>query len=234
INGVTLWLRADKGISPDAGTSVDLWEDQSGKGHHAKQDILPTARPTLGSFSNGVPAVDFAGNRWLENVTTSLVGPKAAYTVLTVGQGPATPAGPVFAIRRSAYYSASVFSTAAPAVAGKMIVHSDSLNNTFIADITPAVTVPFQSVHAYLGGSTPLEIYVNGVNRPLDAVSYGQVAETGLLGFDVGVCVPNTTNPAYNQYWNGKIAELVVVDGALTPADRAEWDAYAKARYALP
>ncbi len=232
--GVTLWLRADKGLAADAGTAVEVWEDQSGKGHDAKQALLAAARPVVDSFSNGMPAVDFAGNRWLENATTSLVAPKSAYAVLTVGQAPATSAGPVFAIRRSAYYSASLFSTASPALAGKMIVHSDSLDNTFIADITPTVVVPFQSVHAYLGGTSPLEIYVNGVNRPLEIPSYGQVTETGLLGFDVGVCVPNTTNAAYNQYWNGKIAELVVVDGALLAADRAEWDAYAKARYALP
>jgi hypothetical protein len=228
LKGVTVWLRADKGIAPDAGTAVDVWEDQSGKGHHVKQD-LATARPAVGTFANGMPAVDFVGSKWMENALTSLVAANSAYTVLTVGQAPATPLGPVFTLRRGPTYSASIFY----GNGATMFVHTDGVGGTLVPDLTPTIVVPFQSVHSYFGGTTPLQLYVNGVVRPPSGPAV-QTTETGVAGFYVGVCVPNAANPAANQYWNGKIAELVVVEGALLPADRAEWDAYAKARYALP
>jgi hypothetical protein len=232
--GVALWLRADRGLStddagvtPDAG--VQTWVDQSGRGNHATQ-ATAAFRPVLSSFPNGTPALDFAGARWLENSVTNVVATsRSTYTVLSVGQGSPIPFGPTFTIRRGPGYSASLFVSSG----GKLYVHSDGVSAVSLQqDITSTITAPFQSVHAYPGSATAPEIFVNGVARAVD-VGAVQVAEIGLTGVLVGVCVPNVAG-TQNQYWNGKLAEVVVLTGPLPVADRALWDEYARARYALP
>jgi hypothetical protein len=61
LSGLTLWLRADAGVSL-AGAGVSEWLDQSGMGHRARQ-VSASARPTvLDDWRNGQPALSFDGD----------------------------------------------------------------------------------------------------------------------------------------------------------------------------
>lgn len=60
-NGVQLWLRADAGITPDAGGAVSTWKDQSGMGNDALQPTADLAPILVDNAVNGKPAVRFDG-----------------------------------------------------------------------------------------------------------------------------------------------------------------------------
>jgi hypothetical protein len=226
INGVTLWLRADKGvIAGDAGAdaAVERWEDQSGKGNHAEQG-LPSVRPLPTSFANNTRALDFAGGKWLDGLGTLVADAGAPYAVLSVGQAPGIPSGTILTLQRSGPYSASLFLVAT----GKMYVHSNGGNAVILSelDLTPKVTMPFQSIHAYAGTTASAAFYINGKLHPADKPG-SQLPATGTApGFLVGAS-------PYPQYWNGRLAEVIVVEGALQDSDRDQWDAYVTARYGI-
>lgn len=62
IGGITLWLRGDLGITPNA-TEVAAWADQSGQGNHVAQGSGP-AQPTFVASDadlGGHPSVLFSG-----------------------------------------------------------------------------------------------------------------------------------------------------------------------------
>ena len=55
IDGLTVWLEADRGVVLDASGNVSEWRDQSGRGNHASQGTAG-ARPTYATVA-GRPAV---------------------------------------------------------------------------------------------------------------------------------------------------------------------------------
>jgi len=64
-DGLKLWLEADAGVTESGGLVTD-WDDQSGNGNNAIQGN-PANQPTLiASQINGKPAVYFNGTSWLE------------------------------------------------------------------------------------------------------------------------------------------------------------------------
>jgi len=59
-HGLSLWLKADAGITTNAG-SVTEWKDQSGNDHHATVTPSLNAPQYLEKEINGRPAVRFDG-----------------------------------------------------------------------------------------------------------------------------------------------------------------------------
>ncbi|MDH5681015.1 MAG: LamG domain-containing protein, partial [Spirochaetota bacterium] len=63
ITGLTLWLKADAGVTHTAG-SVTQWADQSGNGYH----MVPGVSPTYATgVVNGNPVLSFDGTQFLRN-----------------------------------------------------------------------------------------------------------------------------------------------------------------------
>jgi hypothetical protein len=59
MSGLSLWYKADAGVTSSAG-KVSAWADQSGFEHHAAQPVA-AAQPTLVTAGNGKSAVNFDG-----------------------------------------------------------------------------------------------------------------------------------------------------------------------------
>ena len=223
MTGVVVWLRADIGVTSDGG-SVSAWSDQSGRGNDVIQ-VLPAARPVVNTaFSGGKPSIDFAGTgQHLVNATATLVPAGTAYAVLAVAKTATVQQGALVTLGLASPYSTSRYYV----VGTTVYVHTDNVTNppaSLVENVSPVLAMPFSSVHSYAGAGKALAVFLNGVDRPLAAGVQG--TEAG-AGFSVA-----QANNA--QFWNGSIAEVIVVAGVLAPAERSRFEAYAKARYALP
>lgn len=72
IQGLALWLEADRGITLDGSNNVSAWADQSGNVRHASQ-ATPAYRPAyVTSAINGRPIIRLATSKWMSVITTDL------------------------------------------------------------------------------------------------------------------------------------------------------------------
>jgi len=79
--GMTLWLRADKGIEAEIGDGVWQWRDQSGSGNHLTQ-TLGSQKPRFDEVgANGQPSLHFDGNDFLSSTRGM---PGGSYTKVAV------------------------------------------------------------------------------------------------------------------------------------------------------
>jgi hypothetical protein len=78
IDGLTVWLQADRGVVLDASGNVSEWRDQSGRGNHAVQSTAG-ARPTYARDANGRRVVQTTrAARFMTIPATADTGPTAA------------------------------------------------------------------------------------------------------------------------------------------------------------
>lgn len=70
IDGLTVWLEADRGVVLDASGNVSEWRDQSGRGNHAVQGTAG-ARPTYATVA-GRPAVQTTAAARFLQIASSL------------------------------------------------------------------------------------------------------------------------------------------------------------------
>lgn len=76
-----IWLMADRGTFSDAGTTpavnlaaVQQWNDQSGNGNNAIQNTLANRPLFRTSQDNGLPALEFTGNMFMDPSTLGIAG----------------------------------------------------------------------------------------------------------------------------------------------------------------
>ena len=79
-NGLQVWLRADAGVTTNAGGLVTSWADQSGHGNDASQGVASEAPLWLANAINGEPALDFGSNALSNNQFLELSDTGTAFT----------------------------------------------------------------------------------------------------------------------------------------------------------
>lgn len=231
LTGVVAWWRADLGVT--VATGVSSWVDQIGG--VAATNATGAQQPALTAVSSvgSQPAVTFDGtDDSLANAATSLgIAAGSAYSVLCVGRMLAVPnvsRGPIFALRSTGIRAVTEFRQVPD-----MVVHVDEVNggaNCFLSTanstaVATAIQLPFQSVHKMTGAGNGVTVYVNGT--AYTTTSGAQHTETGAAGFAIGISVTS------NIRWLGHIAELVIVNGAISDVDRAAWGTYVASRYGI-
>lgn len=209
-----LWLRADVG-------NTTTWTDQSASGANASWNVAPTST-TLG----GQAAWDVsASNCWANNTSNSLITAGSAYTPLIVGKSKTSTGGALFTLRRSATYS----STQLEINSGETIFYGDGTaeNTSTSANLSTTMQSPFLMQVNYGGSSNKPTLRFNRTNEGAGSSFTGtQSSENGSTGFYV------CTNSA-SQSWAGVIAEIVVVNRAITGAEQTSWENYVSSRYGI-
>lgn len=206
------WYRGDVG-------SVTSWTDQSGNGNDIT-NVGTITTTTLG----GQPAFSFAGGAYFQNASTNLVTAGAAFTLLVVAKALDATGGAIFAVRTTDVYLSLDILTAA----GTSYVFGNStVNESLASSIATEAQTAFLAEWDVPGSATSMPFRLNRSNRTLTA-GFSRPTESGTTGFVVGY-----NNGAANQPWNGVIAELVVVTGALSSPNQTLWEAYVSARYGI-
>jgi hypothetical protein len=235
VDGLTLWLRTDIGLAATDAGVICRWEDVSGNGNH----FLPgTATPALYDATglSGHPAVSVQGpNQYL--IRGGVLGIPAASgrTVALIGQtqdtthryapfiqGNGDTAGTFFAIDMNTFHTTG----------GKEGVYIT--NNAYDANVDAGTDVRTHvySVSSFVkGGALPdvLRYSVNGVLRTLTRTS-GGLGNGTVEDFSVA----NFTAVADGEddfTGSAKLGDVLVYSRALSDDERAEVEAYLRARF---
>ncbi len=227
-NSIALWLRADAGLTHDAGL-ISTWLDQSGNANNAVA-VSPEIAPTVvTNLLNDAPAVNFNGtNQYLvifNSPTISIVGDMTIYAVAQFRsfQGAAA----VGLIGKTAGTAGNI-----PAPFDYYLTTA-GLPNFLRGNGTQSGGAAGQTAPT-LGAPHLLSVTMRGtqVNHYLDAQPNGAGAITAAIGdsfSDVGL----GTRTDLATKMNGDLQEILVFSSALSDADRASLDQYLGTKYEI-
>lgn len=211
VSGCKLWLRADLGITLNAG-NVSLWADQSGNGHNASES---TGAKQPAYFASG-GALGQAYTLWTENSAQILLGTLSistpfSYYIVCDYDGTGT----------NSYGFDLGGNTNALQCAGT--------SNQFNVGVT-ASTVAFSG----LSPNTPYAVLFKGSVGSSTSVIHGFAPQSNaspptspMTQFSVG----SYTGDLGVVGWGGKIYEVIVYDHVMTAPEDAQLQAYLTARY---
>jgi hypothetical protein len=209
-----LWLRADS--LPANSTNVTTWSDESGNGNHATQGAGGAPTYTA-SWRNGRPALAFNGSQWLD-IASPLTGAKP-WTIHAVLQLTLAGSRAIFATGDN--NTGVALSYNGSGGAGKREVVAKAV--AFALDGNATANAEHWTAVCDSGGT--IAFYVNGVATTLTpdnpaANAPSTSSAVGALRISDGL-------------WGmlGNVAEIVVMNSAISAADRALLHAYSSAKY---
>lgn len=225
-----LWLKADKGVFSDAGTTaatngqtVQQWNDQSGNNFHATQAVA-ASRPVFATpVFNRLPALTFAS------------GAKFLNAALNISPS----VNPVVTIISVSAYTAFT----SPAPFSKIWGHDDGQY-----DRTVGFDPRANSSFSYFTGTAVADFpFVTGLPLPDEPfITTAGYTPTTFIGFQQGVQGANGTvsnndgRPEFTigainsqgvEPWMGNIIEMIVYDTVLSPSQRINIENYLSAKY---
>src|SRR5438270_3152056 len=210
--GMALWLRGDNGVVVSGGNVISAWLDNSGKNNNAVQGS-GGLQPTLAANAlNGRPVVHFNGNQYL--TLPNLMNGAGAGEIFMVVKS-ATDGG----YRRMMRFGASGNGSAYPWVDGN--VYED-----------------FGSTVQYLLGNPPQALNQYHIYNVSSKTNEWVARFDGLEEHrETSNTVAFSANPlighSNSENFAGDMAEIIIYDHVLTPAERKATENYLGSKYAL-
>ena len=225
--GLKLWLKADAGITKDAGDFVSAWADQSGNGLDVTQGT-PASQPVfVPNALNGIPVVRFDGtddSLFRPSVTgSSLFRDSAATVVILLRQSSADMQNTPFAWVENPGNHFLIHAADSNLLAFQF--GNPSSGGSIAANAPSGWADTFHVLVMRRDGNSG-EIRRDGVSLPLVQVfsSPSDSLQTGdmWVGSDF-----------WSNTFTGDIAEIIVYNEALSDADRTIVENYLSTRYAI-
>jgi Concanavalin A-like lectin/glucanases superfamily/Fibronectin type III domain len=222
LTGINLWLKADSGVEAAASGSISQWLDQSGNGNNALQlpvnnVVVLSNQPTVTPNAlNGRPAIQFseASNQWFNLPSTLMNGATQGEVFVALKAATASPSNARGLWRLG--------SGAADYPSFDLNIY-DSFGSSVAHDVgTPPSGVANYSLYDVSAQAGQWTARVDGVtlfSTPANTVSF---ASNPLLGSNG------------SQTFDGAIAEIIIYNSVLTPAQRAAVGQYFAGKYSLP
>jgi len=215
IAGLTFWLDAGVGIT--IATGVSQWNDRSANAFNVTQATGGNQPTFLASDINGRPAVQFvaASSHNLARAASVTV-PNQAYTIFCVKKEDTVGT-------QRTHFSSSSSATGL------------SLSSTAAS----AYDVRFLAVASHSGGTVPTVYEVEEYTRAgtgtanflkINGTTVGIGGGTGDMVIGAGIGVGMF---ASSEFFNGKIAELIVYDSGLSGANASAVRGYLGAKYGI-
>ncbi len=225
-SGLKVWLDGGSGITKDINNKVSEWLDQSGNNNKVTQSSI-TKQPlqVLGIPElNNQAVVRLDGiNDYLRGTTLDL---SSSATLFVIASGSTMPSGP--------YYELFTYGTINTNNGLWLCRESKrftsySNNNIFSTGIQnlPDAGFTYKIFEYKKEVGIVAEVYENGVYKNSSSAGFAvnpfASNKTYMLGIDT----------VYNDgYWHGDIAEVIVYDRALAPAERQDIEQYLSDKYA--
>ncbi|MFO0918665.1 MAG: PSD1 and planctomycete cytochrome C domain-containing protein [Planctomycetaceae bacterium] len=219
-NGLTLHLRADRGIELDNSGRVQAWRDFSPTGHHAAQEVAIKRPVLVNDAHTGRPALQFDGDRRSLNLAGQVISsPEAMIFAVISDRGPAG--------HREIFsnWNGAAGNSTTSLFLGLTSESSVRLSDTFAPAGQIADRKRLFLLTAAIGNQ---EAVISQNGRELARKS-GGLGPRNLSGN----YVLGTQGNIDGEYWHGDIAELVVFDRLLSESERDLVTAYLLARYGL-
>jgi Bacterial TSP3 repeat len=207
MTGIRLWLKADCATNP-----VADWLDQSGGGNNAVQTSGGSQPTLVANALNGRPVVHFNGNQYL--ALPNLMNGASAGEIFIVVKSATDGAD-----RRMMRFGTSGYASAYPWSDGK--VYED-----FGSTVNYGLGNPPQALNQY-------HIY-NVSSRTNEWVArFDGVEEHRETNNTVGFRPDPFIGHGNNENFAGDMAEIIIYDHVLTPAERKATETYLGSKYAL-
>ncbi len=219
---LTLWLRADTGVTTDTGDSMDQWDDQSGNGHSFIDDDGNEGPDLISGGTNSV----FNFNDYLDHGIGSTRSLRDATASGIVGSDAAT----LFAVFNKSAGNEAVFS--AKGNAGditQLNVNGGYIDDNPFGEFIPGVDAPndqtiLVGLRDDIDDGSQEGIY-NGAIDADDALTSGT---TNTFANDVARIGTDTTND-----FTGKLAEVIVYQSKLSDTDVQKVNSYLALKYGV-
>jgi len=215
--GVLTWLRGDTYTATSG--RVSSWTDKSGSGHPATSTGATGTRPlaTTWAAGNGQPALYFDGARTLAT----------AANILPTGDGAGFTTFLVCAFADLNFRCALLTNALGGGIAlaqNAGAITEWKLGVAF-SDDGPAVVTPLNLISVDQVGATPGSVmYVNGATVATTSPDGNIITPSGKLYLGASA----TTN-----FFQGYIAEVLILSGRASLGTIANWNAYSLARYGV-
>jgi hypothetical protein len=231
LSGLSLWLKADAGVAL-SGSNVTGWSDQSVNGNNASVENSGEEPTFVSSFSNSKPAIQFNGTSQLLIIpdSNSLDFLNTSIFIVLKRTGNGTGNEITFMKNANALEDSGAYWQAAKlndensnfAVANGGYYDRDSG-----VDIGDGVA----RVMDFTFDGTDFNIYVNGVQT---ATYNDQVGNIDITSGSLQIGGYNKSfNKPSGELFNGKIAEIIMYNRAVTGTERQQVEAYLNTKYAV-
>lgn len=233
------WLKANAGTFTDNGTtvatdgqSVQQWNDQSTIVNHARQTASGNKPVYRTGVINGNPVLRFSSNQFLDALAVPGVGPTQSFYMFLVFRqnsyvaGGTTDGSGTFIVDRS---------SATNNLMSFKIVNTDKYfyqkrndtggSLTGPVSVSSAPTGVFSVVDFYRNVGSSYGIYING---RLDATTGGDSESITGPALRLGRHATET-----NGGLNGDLAEVIIYNTNLSPANRAQVESYLAIKYGV-
>ena len=226
-NGLQLWLKADAGVTKDASGAVTAWADQSGKGNNAVQPDVTMAPLFSATGFAGQPSLHFDGTDDFLNVASS---PSIAIT---------GDIASFFAVRFDDFATyRSVWGKTAgnvPRPTDYYLLPSSGLPRVFrgsadtsvnqFVDAAGGVPTNTPALLGFTQTGTLMTHYFNG--QPFGSGQMTVVPTDSESDLKIG------TRDDFVTRMSGDIAELLLFDRGLTPAEASTVSIYMAGKYGV-
>lgn len=215
-----LWLRGDVGITESGGT-ITQWEDQSGFGNNAVQATIANQPKIQTAAINGLAAVNLAKvttNRWMQ-VPSGFNDFSNGLSVFVVAEAPATATDARILDfgNNTSSNNMQVYQPANSTISFRAYNGSNGK-----ATAAAAFSGGFKMASIVHDGNYKATVFVNGTEvssaaGPSNMNNFVNIERTGnFLGKAFGAA----------NYWEGKIAEVLIIKRALSTTERKSIESY--------
>jgi hypothetical protein len=237
ISGLTVWLKADTGITKDGSNLVSDWNDQSGNGNNFSQSTAGNKPLYTASAQNGLPAIVFDGsNDFLTTAASVTLGTYSTFVVASRAVW-----------KPSAYAGIWGHNFSAAGTAGRALgVTGGALNNWQNNEF-------FSCGNGYGPSQTPYAFGPIGTysNSTYHLISAGNGTANSFVRCDrasvaravVNAAVTSSSTrfslgtwylAASSDFWNGGIAEVLIYNSVLSSTDIASVENYLRNKWQTP
>ncbi len=220
VPGLTLWLDAAKGAAADADRRIAGWADQSGKGNDLAQPNAAKAPSVSPNAINGFPVVTFEGEekagRFIKRDSFALPG--GAATLVVVCRHTAEKSWESML----SYGNWSMEMKGLRSLARPKAGEGWEKRAEVYASTGGILGKGFVILSATIDGGKPqMELFVNGAKAGSGGKPFSIPASGQLVVGSPQAC------------FNGEIAELLLFDRVVAPAELAGVEEYLKSKYGL-
>ena len=225
---LALWLKADAGVTADGSGFVSQWNDQSGSGNHAVQTQAVNQPLLVAGAMNGKPVLRFDASvniNYLDIAHASNLVIRSDFSLFTVVN-----------VQNLVNYNAFVTKTAGnqpgpfdiyttPTAGKPTLLRGNGSANSGLAGVSNLVAGQAYILSGVARG-TNMTAYLNGAFN-------GSVLATAGITDRGGVMKIGTRGDLFTKL-TGDIAEIILIRGAVSDAERSAINNYLGAKYAIP
>ena len=212
------WYKANAGTNTTTtGASVNFWNDQSPNSYNVAQSGL--LRPTYNTSGiNFNPTLNFDGTQNLfKALAVGLTG--GDKTILSVALANNLPVGTAGIIGSGGAFNEVQYGYQG----GKLNIYENIGNNALAASANIAATVMLSTA---IENNNTTTFFNNGLANGMATTNASPQTNRLTIG-------SHTVNNNDKNYFNGQIAEVLVFDRVLTPAERANAESYLAIKYGV-